>query len=148
MSACVRVSPVTHQMSANVVWNIVRKSSSFRRKRNHLDLSAEPGNLTNVNSFKASGLAQAQTVDVSLDARGNPTLAISVPRRRNQVNKSKYVVRLTAGKLARRAANVSRNTSKAFFRADLEKAALARMTRLHIARTRPAGVEKKPRARR
>mmetsp|Transcript_61286 Transcript_61286/g.124343 ORF Transcript_61286/g.124343 Transcript_61286/m.124343 type:complete len:136 (+) Transcript_61286:60-467(+) len=135
-------------MSANVVWNIVRKSSAYRVKRSGLDLSREPGNLTNTNTFKSSGLAQSKTVDVNLDARGNPTLAVSVPARANKPASSKFVVRLTRGKLARRAKNVTNTTSKVFFRRDLEKAALARLTRLHLARTRPGGVNKTPRARR
>jgi len=137
-------------MSSNVVWNIVRKNSAFRVKRKgcRAEFSSESGNLTNQNTFKASGLAQAKTVDVSLDSRGNPTITVSVPKRSNMPAKARYAVRLTRGKLARRSGNVSKLTSGTYFRRDLEKAALARLTRLHVARTRPAGVEKKPRARR
>merc|ERR1712017_28821 len=56
--------------SSDVVWGIIRKNSSFLVKRNFLELSSEPGNLMNKNSFKYSGLANAEVVDIQDDEKG------------------------------------------------------------------------------
>ncbi|KAJ3339752.1 60S ribosomal protein L28 [Gonapodya sp. JEL0774] len=52
-------------MSADLVWLIVRKNNSFLVKRNGIQLSSEPGNLSNLHSFAASGIANPKTIDVS-----------------------------------------------------------------------------------
>merc|ERR1711890_167304 len=56
--------------SSDVVWGVIRKNSSFLVKRNFLELSSEPGNLMNKNSFKYSGLANAEVVDIQDDEKG------------------------------------------------------------------------------
>merc|ERR1712134_63205 len=56
--------------SSDVVWGIIRKNSSFLVKRNFLELSSEPGNLMNKNSFKFSGLANAEAVDIQDNEKG------------------------------------------------------------------------------
>merc|ERR1711883_37890 len=56
--------------SSDVVWGIIRKNSSFLVKRNFLELSSEPGNLMNKNSFKYSGLANAEAVDIQDNEKG------------------------------------------------------------------------------
>ncbi len=53
-------------MAAHIVWDIVRRESSFLRKSHGIELSADPLNVTGSNSFSASGLAQAKALGVSL----------------------------------------------------------------------------------
>jgi len=51
-------------ISPDLTWLLVRNNSSFLVKRNGLQLTSEPGNLTNLNSYRYSGLAQARAVDI------------------------------------------------------------------------------------
>jgi len=39
-------------MSADLVWQIVKNNNAFLVKKNGVQFSSEPGNLTNLNSFK------------------------------------------------------------------------------------------------
>ena len=51
---------------AEPVWDIVRRESSYLRKFNGIELSAEPSNLLAKNSFKYSGLAQTGSLGVTV----------------------------------------------------------------------------------
>ena len=44
-------------MSADLVWALVKNNNSFLVKRANVQFSAEAGNLTNLNTFKYSGIA-------------------------------------------------------------------------------------------
>eukprot|EP00427_Karlodinium_veneficum_P003586 CAMPEP_0169151384 /NCGR_PEP_ID=MMETSP1015-20121227/50792_1 /TAXON_ID=342587 /ORGANISM="Karlodinium micrum, Strain CCMP2283" /LENGTH=155 /DNA_ID=CAMNT_0009220789 /DNA_START=66 /DNA_END=530 /DNA_ORIENTATION=- len=56
---------------ADLIWMCVKKNSSFLRKSpNAPVMTAEPGNLTGVNSYKFSGLASAQVLNVSSETKG------------------------------------------------------------------------------
>ncbi|CAE8609555.1 unnamed protein product, partial [Polarella glacialis] len=53
-------------MSPDIMWQCVKKNSAFLRKsRNMPVMSAEPGNLCSLNSFKYSGLANRKVLDIS-----------------------------------------------------------------------------------
>ncbi len=54
------------EMSADLVWGIVRNNSSFLVKRDGAQFTSEPGNLTQLNTFKFSGLANRKAVDLSI----------------------------------------------------------------------------------
>merc|ERR1711939_299622 len=69
--------------SSDLLWQITRNNSSFLVKRNGLQLSSEPGNLMNKNSFKFSGIANLETVDVADNEKG---ITFS---RKNKANTSK-----------------------------------------------------------
>merc|ERR1719482_1093642 len=56
--------------SSDLLWQITRNNSSFLVKRNGLQMSSEPGNLMNKNSFKFSGIANHETVDVADNEKG------------------------------------------------------------------------------
>lgn len=62
-------------MSEALVWQLIRDNNSFLVKRGRtrrdgsIQLSSEPGNLLRVNSFKYSGLANANSL--SINASGN-----------------------------------------------------------------------------
>ncbi|GAX72956.1 hypothetical protein CEUSTIGMA_g411.t1 [Chlamydomonas eustigma] len=78
-------------MSSALVWQIVRAHNSFLKTGLHgHKFSAEPGNLYNKHSYKDSGLANANSVDVTLE---NDTLKVSTGRTKtaNQPKKSKLV---------------------------------------------------------
>ena len=51
---------------ADLIWMCVKKNSSFIRKSANMPvMSAEKGNLTGLNSYKFSGLASANALDVA-----------------------------------------------------------------------------------
>eukprot|EP00427_Karlodinium_veneficum_P024440 CAMPEP_0169118128 /NCGR_PEP_ID=MMETSP1015-20121227/30830_1 /TAXON_ID=342587 /ORGANISM="Karlodinium micrum, Strain CCMP2283" /LENGTH=141 /DNA_ID=CAMNT_0009180865 /DNA_START=64 /DNA_END=489 /DNA_ORIENTATION=+ len=56
---------------ADLIWMCVKKNSSFLRKSPNVPvMTAEPGNLSGFNSYKFSGLASAQVLDVSATTAG------------------------------------------------------------------------------
>ena len=62
--------------SSDLLWALTKKQNAFLVKRNGLQLTSEPNNVMGVNSFKYSGLANAETVGVEDNTRGaNLTLA-------------------------------------------------------------------------
>jgi hypothetical protein len=59
-------------MSDPLIWLCVKDYNSFQRKRGNtsfrrgtITLSAEPGNLTSTNSYKASGIANVKAIEIS-----------------------------------------------------------------------------------
>ena len=63
-------------MSDALVWHCIRDNNSFLYKRGRssrvggVQLSSEPGNVMNVNSFKYSGLANSKAFSVQAKAGG------------------------------------------------------------------------------
>merc|ERR1712070_1084010 len=61
-------------MSQDLVWQLVRNNSSFIHKRrcgsNKVLFNSEPNNLTNLNRFKDSGLANAKAISLVADEKG------------------------------------------------------------------------------
>merc|ERR1712138_368006 len=55
--------------SSDLLWALTKKQNAFLVKRNRLQLSSEPGNLMNKNSFKYSGLANPARNVVSVDLK-------------------------------------------------------------------------------
>ena len=53
-------------MSADLIWQVLRTHNAHLVKRDGITLSAEPGNLANLHTYKFSGLANPLTVHVSL----------------------------------------------------------------------------------
>merc|ERR1712072_1586443 len=109
--------------SSDVVWGIIRKNSSFLVKRNFLELSSEPGNLMNNNSFKYSGLANAEAVDIQGNEKG-----ITFSRKNKNANQPKRNnVSVDLKKDFRKVAKtIMKKTEGCNYRKDLKKPALAR----------------------
>jgi len=115
-------------MSADLVWNIVKKNSSFIVRRNGVEFTREKGNMTSFNCRQASGLAHRETVDIA-PAANNRGVEMT----------TKKIARIgpVTRKLAKRPISVThahgpRRTARAIagrladYRADLRKPALAR----------------------
>ncbi|CAG8484369.1 5878_t:CDS:2 [Diversispora eburnea] len=49
---------------ADLVWLLVRNNNSFLVKRNGVQFTSEPNNITNTNSFKYSGLANDKAIGI------------------------------------------------------------------------------------
>merc|ERR1711959_103654 len=110
--------------SSDLLWQITRNNSSFLVKRNGLELSSEPGNLMNKNSFKFSGIANLETVDVADNEKG---ITFSRKNKANTSKPARNVVSMDLKKDLRKVSKTIINkTAGANYRKDLSNAALAR----------------------
>ncbi|CAG8727680.1 10804_t:CDS:2, partial [Acaulospora morrowiae] len=109
-------------MSADLIWAIVRDNNSFLVKRNGAQFTFEPNNLTNLNSFKYSGLANKKTIGISSapDNRG-----VVVTSKKNNVasfRPTKTVHKVALSKGVRKSAKSFTNLyTRAGYRPDLRK---------------------------
>mmetsp|Transcript_106057 Transcript_106057/g.167504 ORF Transcript_106057/g.167504 Transcript_106057/m.167504 type:complete len:141 (+) Transcript_106057:67-489(+) len=82
-------------MSADLIWMCVKKNSSFLRKSANMPvMTAEPGNLTGMNSYKFSGLASAQVLDVSSKTAGKKESIILTTRHKKASRASRPGLRV------------------------------------------------------
>merc|ERR1712005_33264 len=109
--------------SSDLLWQITRNNSSFLVKRNGLELSSEPGNLMNKNSFKFSGIANLETVDVADNEKG---ITFSRKNKANTSKPARNVVSMDLKKDLRKVSKIINKTAGANYRKDLSNAALAR----------------------
>ncbi|KAG0233126.1 60S ribosomal protein L28 [Actinomortierella wolfii] len=115
--------------SADLTWLLIKDNNSFLVKRNGVQFSSEANNLLNKNSFKYSGLANNKTIGIQAAPSGRgivlSTKKVSVPA----FKPAKAINKVTITKGARKAAAaVAASTARAGYRADLRKAALARVS--------------------
>ncbi|KAJ3306114.1 hypothetical protein HDV03_000348 [Kappamyces sp. JEL0829] len=112
--------------SSDLIWLIVRNNSSFLVKRNGIQLSREPGNLLNKQSFKSSGLTN-KVVTITPAEKG-VKVTVNTP-------KGKKTTTLTGN--VRQSARTVKTLVTDAGRPDLVSAALARVSRI-IASQGPA----------
>ncbi|KAI9317731.1 ribosomal protein L28e [Dichotomocladium elegans] len=111
-------------MSADLVWSLVKNNNAFLVKRSNVQFSSEPGNLTNLNSFKYSGLANAKTVDIASAPRGVRVTTQKV-KKANSPAKAKNTTVIAKSRRVT-AKSVANLIARSGYRPDLRKAALAR----------------------
>lgn len=108
-----------------LLWSIVRNQNAFLIKRPRVQFTREPGNLLNLNSYKFSGLAHAQTIDVKPAPEKGTQVVVSKKAAMHQPAK-KTVATTFKYQGVRRIAKTVKGLAKNGYRPDLEKAALAR----------------------
>eukprot|EP00240_Pyramimonas_obovata_P010835 CAMPEP_0118931956 /NCGR_PEP_ID=MMETSP1169-20130426/8804_1 /TAXON_ID=36882 /ORGANISM="Pyramimonas obovata, Strain CCMP722" /LENGTH=118 /DNA_ID=CAMNT_0006874539 /DNA_START=63 /DNA_END=419 /DNA_ORIENTATION=+ len=114
-------------VSADVLWQCVKKQNAFLVKRSGVQFSKEKGNLKALNTFKYSGLVNANSVNIA-PAGDADDLKITY----NDLTLKGYDVKQMARKI-----------EKTITRADLKKDALSKVTYTHKAlRAAKAGVKK------
>ena len=127
-------------VSPNVIWDVVRKTSSFRKSSQGITLSADPLNIEGKHSFRASGFAKAAVIGIvpvakTIKHSSGYAVAVTNPaaahKPKSYLRKTELTNRLKAG-----AATVS---AAAAIRRDLSLQALARFSRV-----RKAGHAAKP----
>lgn len=114
------------KMSDQLVWQLVKKNHSFLVKRDGVQFSREPCNLTNTNSYKFSGLRSkavglSETADKKVAFTIRTPKAASKPARNNQQHKLSRSMRRATKAVEYQTAT----------RADLRKAAQARLAALN-----------------
>ncbi|KAL2234791.1 60S ribosomal protein L28-1-like [Sesamum indicum] len=118
-----------------LIWEIVKKNNSFLVKEfgngtASVKFSKEPNNLYNLHSFKHSGLANKKTVTIQPSKDQSVLLATTKTKKQNKpsrlLNKS-----LMKKEFHRMAKAVSNQVADNYYRPDLKKAALARLSVVH-----------------
>ncbi|ORZ04917.1 ribosomal protein L28e [Absidia repens] len=111
-------------MSSALVWELIKNNNSFLVKRDGLQLSSEPSNLTNLHSFKYSGLANEKTVAIQAAPRG---VKVTTKKTKKANSPAKSVNSVVIAKGRRQTAkSVANLIARSKYRPDLLKAALAR----------------------
>merc|ERR1711918_66108 len=118
-------------MSQDLVWQLVRNNSSFIHKRrcgsNKVLFNSEPNNLTNLNRFKDSGLANSKAIGLVADAEKGVVMSLKSTKRQRQIKRNAPGVKMTGSfcKVAKAITKASADPVSRY-RPDLKDAALAR----------------------
>jgi len=132
-----------------LVWELVKKQSSFIRKKNGstkrtgtVQFSVERGNLKSLNMFKYSGLASSKAVDVvCTDDNRAQLITKTASKAHTQPKKAKAVTNVN--KDFRRSENIIvKQIADNYYRPDLKQAALGKYTKVYQANRRAKGVTK------
>ncbi|GAV62184.1 Ribosomal_L28e domain-containing protein [Cephalotus follicularis] len=123
-------------VSSQLIWEIVKKNNcflvkEFGRGNASVQFSKESNNLYNLNSFKHSGLANKKTV--SIQPGGKDLSVLLATTKTKQHNKPaqllhKSVMRKEFPRFAKAVVN---QVADNYYRSDLKKAALARLSAVH-----------------
>lgn len=128
--------------SADINWLLIRNNSCFIVKRNGVTLSREPGNLTNLNRYKDSFVANKRAVGIV--AAPNKKGIVVETHKKN--SKGATVNSITFSGKTTRAINKSIKNITSQYRPDLQAAALSRATAL-LKGQRPVKASNKKRGR-
>lgn len=118
-------------VSADLKWLLVKDQNSFLVKRDGAQFTREANNLTNLNTFKFSGLANDKTVGVAVGAEGNVEVSLKKTKKSKRVASAYTTIKLNKNKhfVAKKSVNgakIAGLTQDAYYRRDLAKFALAR----------------------
>mmetsp|Transcript_2333 Transcript_2333/g.2980 ORF Transcript_2333/g.2980 Transcript_2333/m.2980 type:complete len:139 (-) Transcript_2333:1361-1777(-) len=124
-------------VSDDLIWACLRNNSSFLRKQkgNKTFLSAEPGNVRNVHSFKYSGLANSKSISVNVTENGAELVKKSSTKNKPAKMSAKISLKNARGP-ARNNKTIEAAVSKVYYRRDLLKETLARHTAIAKAAAR------------
>ncbi|XP_058743574.1 large ribosomal subunit protein eL28y-like [Vicia villosa] len=134
-----------------LVWEIVKKNNSFLVKEfgngnQSVQFSRESNNLYNLNSYKFSGLANKKTVAIQAAGKDQSVLlATTKPRKQNKpsVLSQRSVMKKEFSRMAKAVQN---QVGDNYYRPDLKKAALARLSAVHRSlKVAKSGVKKRNR---
>lgn len=138
-------------VSADILWGVVRNQSSFLVKRQFgrekAQFSRERGNLMNVNSIKYSGLVHqqvnywiqtrgnfktthVQTIDIQESKKGGVDITLKRKAFGQKPSKQNATTTFNPSKGTRRVAKTVKGLAKNGYRSELEHAALARTSAL------------------
>merc|ERR1711907_451601 len=124
--------------SSDLLWALTKKSNCFLVKRNGLQLTSEPNNLMNKNSFKYSGLANLEAVGDD-DTRG---IVLNKKNAKNVSAPKRNIVAAPLKKDFRKVAKtIKAKTAGKYYRSDLTDAALARWYKIWKSQNRGADAD-------
>ncbi|EGG13839.1 S60 ribosomal protein L28 [Cavenderia fasciculata] len=126
---------------SDLIFQIVKHNHAFRKVSNGKVLSAEPGNLRNVNSVKHSAFARSKNIDITTDKNGKVVVAIK--SKASKVSPAKAFTKIPTNTSSYRAtAKTIKNLVREYKTPELRFSALGRFHRLFKA-SRNAAANKK-----
>ncbi|KAI3521435.1 hypothetical protein L1887_10901 [Cichorium endivia] len=116
-----------------LIWEIVKKNNSFLVKEfgngsQSVQFSKEPNNLYNLNSYKHSGLANKKTVTIQPAGKDQSVLLATTKTKKQGKPASLLHKSIMKKEFYRMAKSVANQVGDNYYRADLKKAALARLS--------------------
>eukprot|EP00301_Raphidiophrys_heterophryoidea_P000989 c10492_g1_i1.p2 GENE.c10492_g1_i1~~c10492_g1_i1.p2 ORF type:complete len:199 (+),score=47.82 c10492_g1_i1:79-675(+) len=129
-------------MSSHIIWNCIKNHSSYLLKSHGAAFSREPGNVSNRNEHRYSGLAHKRTLHVSSVGKNQIALRIrrtkkTLERKPTKVVKT-FLMKKGQAKVLRTIKGITKN-----YRSDIQHMALARATALlRFQRLRRRGTER------
>ncbi|CAG8625329.1 20309_t:CDS:2 [Gigaspora margarita] len=116
----------------NLAYESAANNHSFLTKRNGAQFSSEPNNLTNLHSFKYSGLACNKTIGITPAPNNRGVIVSSRKSKVESYKPAKSIHKVTLSKGTRRSAKSFCNSfTRAGYRPDLRKEALARISAIY-----------------
>merc|ERR1712137_731151 len=120
-------------LSSDLIWQISRTNNSYLVKRNGVQLSRDPLNLTNRHSRKWAGFVNEQAIGINADSPNTIGLTTKLPSRANKPAKSQQTSSFSATTPGRKLyKSVVNTTAKRGYRADLRAAAVARASAVKL----------------
>uniref|UniRef100_A0A0C9S273 TSA: Wollemia nobilis Ref_Wollemi_Transcript_21711_990 transcribed RNA sequence n=1 Tax=Wollemia nobilis TaxID=56998 RepID=A0A0C9S273_9CONI len=119
-----------------LIWEIVKKNNSFLSKQNgngsaKVQFSSEPNNLYNLHTYKFSGLANKKTVSIQ-SAGKDLTVALATTKTKKQKKPADSVnTSVMKKEFHRMAKAVVNQVADNYYRPDLKRPALARLSAVH-----------------
>ncbi|KAH7572186.1 hypothetical protein ACOSP7_015231 [Xanthoceras sorbifolium] len=134
-----------------LIWEIVKKNNcflvkQFGRGNAKVQFSKESNNLYNLNSFKHSGLANRKTVSIQPGGK-DQSVVLATTKTKKQNKPASLLHKSTMRKeFPRMAKAVVNQVADNYYRPDLKKAALARLSVVHRSlKVAKSGVKKRNR---
>ncbi|KAJ6800820.1 60S ribosomal protein L28-1-like [Iris pallida] len=120
----------------DLIWQIVKKNNSFLVKQfgnstAKVQFSKEPNNLYNVNSFKYSGLANKKTVSIQPGGKDLSVVVATTKTKKQSKPASLYHKSVMKKEFSKMAKALTNQVTDNYYRPDLTKAALARLSAVH-----------------
>ncbi|PSS07370.1 60S ribosomal protein like [Actinidia chinensis var. chinensis] len=136
-----------------LIWEIVKRNNSFLVKEfgngtASVQFSKESNNLYNLNSYKHSGLANKKTVTIQPGGKDkDQSVLLATTKTKKQGKPSSLLHKSVMKKEFRRMAKaVTNQVGDNYYRPDLKKAALARLSAVHRSlKVAKSGVKKRNR---
>ncbi|XP_014515151.1 60S ribosomal protein L28-2 [Vigna radiata var. radiata] len=134
-----------------LVWEIVKKNNSFLVKQfgrgtQSVEFSRESNNLYNLNSYKFSGLANKKTVTIQPVGKDLSVLLATTKTKKQNKPASLLHKSVMKKEFRRMAKAVENQVADNYYRPDLKKAALARLSAVNRSlKVAKSGVKKRNR---
>ena len=134
-----------------LIWEIVKKNNSFLVKEfgnntQSVQFSRESNNLYNLNSYKFSGLANKKTVTIQPAGKDQSVLLATTKTRKQNKPAAVSHKSLLKKEFHKMAKAVQNQVADNYYRRDLKKAALARLSAVHRSlKVAKSGVKKRNR---
>ncbi|KAA8540311.1 hypothetical protein F0562_024126 [Nyssa sinensis] len=134
-----------------LIWEIVKKNNSFLVKEfgngtASVRFSKESNNLYNLNSYKHSGLANKKTVTIRPGGKDQSVLLATTKTKKQSTPATLLHKSIMKQEFRRMAKAVANQVADNYYRPDLKKAALARLSAVHRSlKVAKSGVKKRNR---